>query len=130
LIVDSSVIVEVEVDAPHRAALVQSLLNAPALSIGAPTVVELGMVLVGRFGPYGRTLLRRTLDEFGLEVIPFENEHWPVALAAFEVYGKGRHPARLNFGHCLTYATAKVAGEPLLCLGDDFAQTDLELATI
>lgn len=42
-------------------------------------------------------------------------------------HGKGRHPAALNFGDCLTYATAYVAGEPLLCVGDDFAQTDLEL---
>jgi ribonuclease VapC len=42
-------------------------------------------------------------------------------------FGKGRHPARLNFGDCLTYATVKLAEEPLLCLGDDFAKTDLQL---
>ena len=45
-------------------------------------------------------------------------------------YGKGRHPAGLNFGDCLTYATAKLAGRPLLCVGDDFAQTDLELVPL
>ena len=51
-----------------------------------------------------------------------------MALSAFARYGKGRHPAGLNLGDCLTYATAKVADEPLLCLGDDFAETDLALA--
>jgi ribonuclease VapC len=50
------------------------------------------------------------------------------ALDAFTRYGKGIHPAALNFGDCLTYAVAKVANEPLLCLGDDLAQTDLALA--
>jgi ribonuclease VapC len=46
---------------------------------------------------------------------------------AFLRFGKGRHPAALNFGDCITYATARLAGEPLLCLGEDFAKTDLEL---
>ena len=55
-------------------------------------------------------------------------EHWTVAADAYLAYGKGRHPARLNFGDCMTYAVAKLAEEPLLCLGDDFSATDLELA--
>jgi ribonuclease VapC len=53
-----------------------------------------------------------------------------VAADAFIHYGKGRHPAGLNFGGCMTYAVAKLAGEPLLCLGDDFPATDLELASL
>lgn len=61
-------------------------------------------------------------------VIPFEEEHWNEAAAAFRRYGKGRHPAGLNLGNCMTYATARLAQRPLLCLGDDFAQTDLALA--
>ena len=44
--------------------------------------------------------------------------------------GDGRHPAGLNFGDCLTYATAALAREPLLCVGDDFPQTDLTLAPV
>ena len=53
-----------------------------------------------------------------------------MASDAFVRYGKGRHRARLNFGECLTYATAAVARQPLLALGDDFAQTDLELVEL
>jgi len=61
-------------------------------------------------------------------VIEFGEHHWSVALGAFSRFGKGRHPAALNFGDCMTYAIAEVARRPLLCVGEDFAQTDLELA--
>lgn len=50
------------------------------------------------------------------------------ALRAARLYGQGRHPARLNFGDCFAYACAKVLNVPLLCKGDDFPQTDIELA--
>ncbi len=60
--------------------------------------------------------------------IPFGEEHWRVALAAWSRFGKSRHRAGLNFGDCLAYATAKVAGEPLLAVGGDFALTDIRLA--
>ena len=71
----------------------------------------------------------RFLQESGLTVVPFADEHWPVALEAFTRYGKGRHPAALNFGDCLTYATRRAGlGEPLLCEGGDFAKTDLASA--
>jgi ribonuclease VapC len=60
-------------------------------------------------------------------VVDFMADHWTIAADAFLAYGKGRHPAALNFGDCMTYAVAKLADEPLLCLGDDFSATDLEL---
>ncbi len=60
-----------------------------------------------------------------VEVIPFTAEHYEVAVDAFERFGKGRHPAALNFGDCLTYAVARLSGLPLLYTGDDFARTDL-----
>lgn len=76
-------------------------------------------------GVAGRSLLARLLYEAGAETIPYTAAHWPVAVDAFTRYGKGRHPAALNFGNCLTYATCRLAGRPLLCTGDDFPQTDL-----
>jgi ribonuclease VapC len=85
------------------------------------------MVLVGRLGIVGKTLLARFVQETDLTVVPVGPEHWTVAVDAFARYGKGRHPAALNFGDCLTYAVARVAEEPLLCIGDDFPRTDLEL---
>ena len=58
------------------------------------------------------------------------DDHARIALDAFTRFGKGRHPAALNFGACCCYATAVVAGEPLLCAGDDFRRTDLELVPL
>jgi len=93
-------------------------------------VVESSMVLCARLGRAGKTLLARFLEEAEIEVVEFTADHWTVAADAFIRYGNGRHPAGLNFGDCMTYAVAKLAGEPLLCLGDDFPATDLELASL
>jgi len=86
------------------------------------------LVLCSRLGHAGKTLLARFLQEAELEVVAFGAEHWTVAADADLAYGKGRHRAGLNFGDCMTYAVAKLAGEPLLCLGDDIPATDLEVA--
>ncbi|HEX7838922.1 MAG TPA: type II toxin-antitoxin system VapC family toxin [Kofleriaceae bacterium] len=64
----------------------------------------------------------------GIEVVPFTDAHDGIAVEAWLRFGKGRHPAALNFGDCLTYAVAKVTTRPLFCTGDDFTKTDLELA--
>jgi ribonuclease VapC len=62
--------------------------------------------------------------------VAFDEVHASAALNAYSRFGKGRHPAALNFGDCCTYATASVAGRPLLCVGDDFARTDLLLVSL
>jgi len=72
-------------------------------------------------------VLARLAQEANLAIVPFADEHWPPALDAFQRFAKGRPPAALNFGDCITYAIAKVTGEPLLCLGEDFARTGLEV---
>ena len=65
------------------------------------------------------------LQRSNVETLPITAETGSLALDAFERYGKGRHPARLNFGDCFAYAMAKQHGVPLLYNGEDFAQTDL-----
>lgn len=67
------------------------------------------------------------MQEGEIEVIPTTQEHWWTAVDAYERFGKRGRPAGSNFGDCLTYATASVAGEPLLHVGDDFSETDLLL---
>jgi len=62
--------------------------------------------------------------------IAFAVEHWAVAVDAYLRFGKGRHPAALDFGDCLTYAISRLADEPLLCIGDDFTKTDLALVDV
>lgn len=61
-------------------------------------------------------------------MIPFTDEHWPIAIDAYARFGKGRHAAGLNFGDCLTYAAARLANQPLIYVGENFAKTDLSRA--
>lgn len=87
-------------------------------------------MVTARTGDAGKLLLGELLREWNVDVLPFGDAHWRSAQVAFVRYGKGRHPAALNFGDCLTYATVWVAGEPLLCIGDDFTRTDLDLVPL
>jgi ribonuclease VapC len=65
-----------------------------------------------------------------MNVVPFGEAHWAEATEAFMRYGRGRHSAGLDFGDCMTYAVASLSGQPLLAVGDDFPQTDLELVAL
>ena len=69
--------------------------------------------------------LHELLDQLGLEIEPVSVNQISLAEAAYSSFGKGLHPASLNFGDCFAYALAKETGEPILFKGDDFAQTDL-----
>ncbi len=127
MIVDSSAIVAVLLQEPDHERLVAALAGAETTAAGGPTLAETGMVLVSRLGVSGKTLLARFVQETRTEIVALGAEHWTVAVDAFGRFGKGRHPAGLNFGDCLTYAVARVADEPLLCVGADFTRTDLDL---
>ena len=104
--------------------------EAERAAIGAPTLTETGIVLAARLGISGKTLLARFVQESAVGVVPFTDDHWPIAVDAYLRFGKGRHPAALDFGDCLTYAICQVAGEPLLCLGNDFTRTDLDIVPL
>jgi ribonuclease VapC len=128
VILDSSAVVAILLREPGFERLRDRLAASEQVGIAAPTVVESSLALCSRLGHAGKTLLARFLQEAEVEVVDFTADHWMVAADAFIAYGKGRHRAGLNFGDCMTYAVAKLAGEPLLCLGDDFPATDLEVA--
>jgi ribonuclease VapC len=113
---------------PEAELLLPRLSAAGEVAIGAPTLVEATIVLSHRLGPLATSLVERFLGELGVAVLPFDERHWRQAIAANRRFGKGRHPAALNFGDCMAYAAARVAGRPLLATGDDFAKTDLVLA--
>ncbi len=128
MIVDSSAIVAITLREPGWEQLVDKLAVEPLCAIGAPTLAETGLVLTARIGPKARVTLSRLVQETSLIVIPFADEHWPIAVEAYVRFGKGRHPAGLNFGDCLTYAVARLAGQSLLFVGDDFRKTDVVAA--
>lgn len=129
MIVDTSALVAVVIREPGHEQLLAKL-TAPATSsaIGTPTVVELGIVLSARLEVDARGLVAGLLDHLDIATVPFADAHWRASVEAFRTFGRGRHPAALNFGDCLTYAVASLADEPLLFVGDDFSQTDLVAA--
>jgi len=126
--VDSSALIAVLFSEPGYLDLVDTMLQADAVRVGVPTLVEIGMVLAGRRGtPAGREL-DDLVRELGITVVPFGEAEWQAALQAYARFGRGRHKAALNFGDCLAYATAAVAGDTLLFVGDDFTRTDIPAA--
>ena len=130
MIVDSSAVLAVMFREPNAETIVSTLEAAPEVGIAAPTAVETGIVLTARLGVVGRSLLARFLTEASVDVLPLTADHWPFAVDAYARYGKGRHPAGLNFGDCLTYALARAGDRELLCVGDDFPQTDLRIVDL
>ena len=126
MILDSSAVVAILLREPRYESLLDTLCETAEAGIGAPTLVEAGIVLAARTKTDSRGLLARFLAEAAVITIPFSDAHFSTAVDAWLRFGKGRHPAALNYGDCLAYATARVAGQPLLCTGNDFAQTDLQ----
>lgn len=128
MIIDSSAILAIVFQEPGFEGLLDALENAWGAAAGTPTLAETSIVMEARLGDNAAGLLERLLDELNIQEISFGEIHWREAGDAYRRFGKGRHPAALNFGDCLTYAVAKLSGEPLLFTGGDFGQTDLESA--
>jgi ribonuclease VapC len=128
MIVDTSALIAITFREPGHLGLIIKLARATSAGIGTPTLAETGLVLAARLRRDPRDLIVRLLDEFGVEAVPFGDAHWKEAIDAYQRLGRGRHKAQLNFGDCLTYAVARLAGEPLLYTGNDFAETDLQAA--
>jgi len=128
VIVDSSALVAIVLREPGWERLVARLAAEDTCAVGAPTLVETGLVLTAKMGKKAQAVLSRLVQETGLAIIPFAEEHWPLAIEAYARFGKGRHAAALNYGDCLTYAVARLAERPLLFVGDDFTKTDLPAA--
>lgn len=126
MILDSSAILAIIFREEAFEDLLTRLEEAPIVAVATPTLAETGIVLHARLGPQSHGMLERLLDELDIEEIPFGSPHWREAVDAYRRYGKGHHPARLNFGDCLTYAAASLSGEPLVFVGDDFEKTDLD----
>jgi ribonuclease VapC len=95
-------------------------------SMSAASVIECAVLFPHRLGAPGSRWLDQRLVTGQIEVVAFDAEQLAVARAAYLRFGKGHHPAALNFGDCFSYAVAKIRGEALLFKGQDFSQTDIE----
>jgi ribonuclease VapC len=122
--VDSSVLIAVLFAEPGHLELVDRILAADHVRVGAPTLAETSLVFIGRRSKPGASEVDELVKELGITVVPFGEPEWRVAVDAFARFGRGRHKAALNFGDCLAYASAAAAGDTLLFVGDDFKHTD------
>jgi len=127
MVIDTSAIVAVLRNEPDAAAIETAVIASPVRLIAATCVLEARMVLVSRRGEHALAEFDLWLTKIAADVIPVDADLVDVATQAWLVYGKGRHPAALNFADCISYALAKRSGEPLLCTGDDFPRTDIAL---
>jgi ribonuclease VapC len=125
MVLDTSGILAVLFDEPERPAFTLLIEADPIRLMSAGNLLECALVVEARRGePAGREL-DLLLHRAEVQVVPVDSEQVTLARSAWRRYGKGRHPASLNFGDCFAYALAAVSGQPLLFTGQDFRQTDI-----
>lgn len=131
MILDSSAIVAMLTRESDHLDFANAVGETAERSVSAATVLETSMVLFSRLPDAPAfQLLDSFLTQMRIVIEPVTHEDALIAREAFALYGKGHHPASLNFGDCFTYALARRLGQPILCKGDDFRQTDAQVVPL
>ena len=128
MIVDTSAVLAVLFDEPDAEQFVRAIVEAPVCRMSTANFLEAAFVIEARAGMAGGHELDLFVERAAIELVPVSTEQAQAARQAWRRFGKGNHPAGLNFGDCFAYALAEVTGEPLLYKGEDFALTDVESA--
>ena len=126
-VVDTSAIVALLFGEPGGDEIERKLVESPCV-MSAATRVELGIVIEAKAGPSGTQLLEELLARIDVQVAAVDADLAADAMVCWRRFGKGRHRAGLNFGDTFSYALARRMGRPLLFVGGDFSQTDVEVA--
>jgi ribonuclease VapC len=128
MIIDTSAVLAILFDEDDAARFADAIAGADQRAMSAASFLEAGVVIDNQLGPAAGRQLDALLARAEVEISPVTREQAEIARQAYLDYGKGHHPARLNFGDCFAYALAKATNQPLLFKGDDFAQTDVAAA--
>ncbi len=128
MLIDSSALIAVLEKEPEAELFLRLMYEADTLKISTVTYTEVSLVLYSRFGDLGLVKLDELLTGLAVEFITFDKTQAQLARIAWQQYGKGRHPAKLNFGDCCSYAAAKYLNEVLLFKGNDFPHTDIKIS--
>lgn len=126
--VDSSALLAILFSEAGALDLVDTILEADVVRVGTPTLAETAIVLSSRRGKPSAQAVEELVEELGITVVPFGAAEWQAAAEAYDRFGRGRHPAALNFGDCMAFAVARTAGDSLLFVGNDFTKTDIPRA--
>jgi len=130
MVIDTSALFTILLDEPEAVSFATAIETDPVRLLSAVSLLEAAMVLESRKGDSGGRELDILLHRVRIDVVPFDADHAELARSAFRRYGKGRHPAGLNFGDCCAYALSVTAHEPLLFKGDDFGKTDVARCSV
>ena len=125
MVVDSSALLAILLDEPDRRRFTEAIEADPRRFVSAATLLESAIVIEALRGEAAGRELDLLIHRASIACVPVDAEQVQIARAAWRRYGKGRHPANLNFGDCFSYALAAASGEALLYRGDDFARTDI-----
>jgi len=125
MVIDTSSILAILLGESDAALFAEAISRDSKRLLSAGTALELMMVIEARKGEAGGRELDLLLHRAKIDTVPFDMDQAEIAREAWRQYGKGRHPASLNFGDCFAYALAITSGEPLLFKGNDFNQTDI-----
>jgi len=128
MVIDTSAVVAILINEPDCECYIHALDRADSVQMSAASVLEVSMVVESRFGETAHLHLDKWIITAAVEVIVVTRDQVEAAREGFRRFGKGRHPAALNFGDCFSYGLAKMLGEPLLFRGGDFSQTDIRSA--
>jgi ribonuclease VapC len=126
MVLDTSAVLVILLNEPEVGTVSLAIEQDPIRLLSAASFLEASMVVESRYGDVRGLELDRLIERVGLIIVPVDVPQARVARQAFRRFGKGRHPAALNFGDCFSYALSQVWGEPLLFKGDDFSKTDLQ----
>ena len=129
MVVDTSALIAILSDEPERHHFNELIATSGECLMSAGSYLETAIVIQARYGKQGLLSLKLFIASAGIEIKAFDTEQAEIAATAYEAFGKGRHPAELNFGDCISYALAKQTGEPILFKGTDFQKTDIASAT-
>lgn len=125
MVIDTSALLAILFDEEERRAYNEAIEDAVSRLMSVATFVEVSIVVESRFGAEGLRDLDLFIDRAGIEIVEVDAEQGRLARRAYSLFGKGRHPAGLNYGDCFAYALAVARGESLLYKGTDFSQTDV-----
>jgi len=126
MVIDTSALLAIFLAEPERQSFLELIRQDGARLLSASNALEAAIVLEARRGEVAGRELDLFLHRLNIELIPVDAAQVEVARAGWRKYGKGRHPASLNFGDCFAYALAKTSGEPLLAKGNEFPKTDVQ----
>ena len=125
MVIDTSAIVAILQNEPEQDAFIEAIESANICLVSAASFIEASIVILTRYGMDGILDLDLFMAKAGIEISSVDSDQANIARRAFRDFGRGRHPAELNFGDCFSYALAKSLDLPLLFKGSDFSKTDI-----